>query len=188
MALVKQGQGNNGFVTYDMIIDVLNKTSLDFSLEDVDYIYGQLASHGIEIVDKLPEKLAPQIPPKRIKVKKKHPESGSSYRRRAGLSTIDAVDELLCVAEEVGLCRETFFAVVRRYHLTSLEVFQLAELLWARGVEIQGLHPSDLCNIYSIKNNVVFIRDVCKYCWEFCWKKLHVNKIEHNSLGRCFRI
>ncbi|WP_198469755.1 sigma-70 family RNA polymerase sigma factor [Acetomicrobium sp. S15 = DSM 107314] len=53
--LVTLGKMQGGYITYDVISDILSDAQCDLSLELIDLVYERLTAEGIECVDRLPE-------------------------------------------------------------------------------------------------------------------------------------
>jgi len=153
--LVIQGKKYGGYITYQIITDVLHDKQCDLSMDAIDHIYEYLTAEGINIVDELPHIESPdngdgfesfrrrEVIRRKRSFKYIHAEKSGGIKY--SLCPEEAIDKLLYQWETTGqLSTKYFFTIVKRYRLSKLEVIQLIDYLGSLGVEI------DITN-YSLK-------------------------------------
>lgn len=165
--LIAQGRRYGGYVTYRMVRDTLHGTQPEVCMEALDFIYERLVAEGIEIVDQLPDRAAIAVGPDTDEGDK---EGSYEYQPRAetarwkrrykyvydtsetpsmpepSLCPEEAIDELLFRAEAGLLYGKVFWNIVKKCQLSKLEVRQLVEYLWSKGIDIPDL---DVSRIYD---------------------------------------
>lgn len=155
--LVTQGKKYGGYITYQIITDVLHDKQCDISMDVIDLIYEHLTAEGIKIVNELPVNAVinhvklqdngngVQNFRRRTEVIFKYIHAEKSGGIKYSLCPEEAIDKLLYQWETTGqLSSKYFFTIVRRYRLSKLEVIQLIDYLGSLGVEID-------INNYSLK-------------------------------------
>lgn len=165
--LVRLGKKHGGYVTYQILLNVLHDEQCDVSIEALDWICERLAAEGIELVDQLPGKLVTNIQWQdnrggirqhrhRTEVARRKPR----YRWDCDfvldsdwtdytLCPEDAVDELWFRAETGLLRSEELLAIIEDCHLSSVEVDQLVEYLWSKGIDFPNVNMAQLSNSIS---------------------------------------
>lgn len=166
--LITQGKRYGGYVTYEIINNVLYNKQYDISMDDIDLIYERLIAEGIEIVDQLPdsskkindaslgntgESVCKQR--RQIGVSKRnrryanynHYSKEGSDRIECILCPEEAVDKLIYCWETTGqLSSEYFLTIIVDYCLSDLEINQLIDYLGSKGIDVPEVYFYWFCD------------------------------------------
>ena len=160
--LIVLGKRQRGFVTYQLVSDILRAQSCDLTLIVLDHIHACLSAEGIEIVDQLPatsdmgrEGLSKgeshwKPRPRRVAVRRTPRLREGTAPEAQGhtelvLCTEEALDRILLRAQNRTLRAKDLWAAIEACHLMDSEAQQFIEYLCLRGVD---LLDTDLLMLY----------------------------------------
>jgi hypothetical protein len=157
--LVAYGKECGGYITYEVILSTVDSS---VSMEAIDLIHGRLAAAGIEIVDQLPDDRATggrrRDSSRRVGNYGHRAKVTRTVRRRgrrytAGEGPVwpgpcpeEAIDELLCKAENGRLSVTDVFTAISECRLSMSDSFQLFEYLGLRGIDSPSVSQCQLCS------------------------------------------
>ncbi|TDA65826.1 MAG: sigma-70 family RNA polymerase sigma factor [Clostridia bacterium] len=160
--LVSLGKRQDGYVTYQVVIDMFRASECDVSMEALDWVYERLVAEGIELVDQLPggEATKGEWPEDRepLPESPRQPEVVPSRRRKRleyypieeleqtepASCPEEAIDRLLLLAETRPLFAEDLLTLIEDCCLSALETRQLFDYLGSRGIDVPAVDLSQV--------------------------------------------
>ncbi len=161
--LLNLGKRNQGYITFKSINHLIAKHLAGITMDTIDWIYQNLSTAQIEIVDQLPGGIKTTVETQPFKQRyqlhrRKKTEklySRTHYKPNKGKRKVlddnclcpeKGIDQLLCQWEKTGeLTGAHFFSVVEKCGLSHREIEQLAGYLGSQGVD----YPEDYERYFS---------------------------------------
>lgn len=138
--LTKRGTNQGGYMRMHTLAGALRDTGCKLSTQDLDRIQNHLAAKGIRIVDELPARstvAADGRQRRRYRVADRvRPAPG---RPAEALCPEEAIDTLLLAAERGLFCERVLVRTIRACRLSQVEVAELLEYLFIKGLDLFDL-------------------------------------------------
>lgn len=152
--LITLGKQQDGYVTYQVVIETLQGQQGNVSMEALDWVYERLAAEGIELVDQLPNDQAtsgkwsdyweappenlrrPETIPKRQRKRYRYYSEKGPSQREPDPCPEEAIDKLLLRAETGVLSAEDVLTLIEDCCLSALEARQLLDYLGSKGIDV----------------------------------------------------